>query len=172
MEVGNAFDTILMLVRDVTINYYIRINDISSKEVSIDFNSVFGRHIEAFYRHKNHITDAMWTYQLGDNVSGDIRTIRKFLGPRDRTLQGILDDRLAARGHRDEYSCEWFQRYLLDFSRGKDDILAVSGPAGCGKSVLSGWTVERLQRPLGRRSFATLSYTIGMSIYPLDIVFY
>lgn len=161
MEVGQAFNALLKLVRDVGIHYHVRISVSSTKEISIDFNNVFGRHMEEFYRRKNHITDAMWEYKLGGDVSVGIRTIRHWLGPRDRTLQTILDDRLAARGRRDEYTCEWSQRYLLDFSRGKDEILAITGPAGCGKSVLAGWIVERLQRPLGRKTHQTLFYTVG-----------
>ena len=169
MEVGYAFNALLMLVRDVSIYYHVRSSALSAGQITIDFNNVFGRHMESFYRRKNHITDAMWEHELGGDASVDIRTVRKWLGPRDRKLQTILDDRLAARGRRDEYTCEWFQRYLLDFSRGKDDILAVTGPAGCGKSVLAGWITERLQRPLGRKTHQTLSYTVGEYLWPFTL---
>ena len=151
-----------MLVREVSVYYQRRIVSIGSTEVSIDFNTIFGRYMEEFYRRKNHVTDLMWEYSLGGSVSTDIRVIRKWLGPRDRTLQTILDDRLAARAQRDEYTCEWFQRHLLDFSRSKDKtILSVVGPAGCGKTVLSGWIIERLQRSLGKKSHETLAFTFG-----------
>ena len=162
MEVGHAFNALLMLVREVSIYYHVRISGISSSPVTIDFNSIFGGYVEDFHRRKNHIIDDMWEHELGSGFSVDVRTIRKWLGTRDRTVQTILEDRLSAKGHRDEYSCEWFQRYLLDFSRGgKDDILAVTAGAGCGKSVLSGWVIERLQRPLGRKTHQTLSYAVG-----------
>ena len=164
MEVGHAFNALLVLVREVSLYYYSRVNSISSSDVIIDFNSVFGRHMETFQRNKNHITDAMWENTLGDDFSVDIRTSRKWLGPRDRVLKSILDDRLTARGHRDEYTCEWFHRYLVDFAQGKDDVLAVTGPAGSGKSVIAGWVVGRLQRPLGRKTYQTLSCTIGKSL--------
>lgn len=105
----------------------------------------------------------MWTSQLQDeNESVDIRTVRKWLSVRDNTIQNILNDRRSVRGQRDEYTCDWFQRYLLDFSRGKDELFSVTGPSGCGKSVLAGWIVERLQRPLGRKTHTTLSYIVGM----------
>ena len=91
----------------------------------------------------------------------DIATIRQWLGPRDRTLQTISADVAAAKTLRAEFSCEWLQRHLLDFFRSKDRILSIDGAAGTGKSVLSGWTEERLQRPLGRKSYETLSYTFG-----------
>jgi cytidylate kinase len=35
--------------------------------------------------------------------------------------------------------------------------LAISGPAGSGKSTLCGWIIEKLQRPLGKRTFKTLT---------------
>ena len=171
MEVGHAFNALLVLVREVSVYYYSRINSISSGDVTIDFNSVFGRYMETFHRNQNHITDAMWENTLDDDFSIDIRAIRKWLGPWDRVLKTILDDRLAARGHRDEYTCEWFHRYLVDFSRGKDDVLAVTGPAGSGKSVIADWVVERLQRPLGRKTYQTLSYTIGKSLRPRLAIF-
>ena len=161
---GHAFNTLLVLVREVSLYYYSRINSISSSDVTIDFNSIFGRHMETFQRNKNQTIDAMWENTLGDDFSVDIHASRKWLGHRDRVLKTILDDRLAAGGHRDEYTCEWFHRYLVDFARGNDDLLAVTGPAGSGKSVIADWVVGRLQRPLGRKTYQTLSYTIGKSL--------
>ena len=163
-EVGHVFNALLLLVRDVSIYYQSRISDISSQEVRLDLSSIFSRQIEDFYRYKNHVIDSMWEYSLGEDVSIGIRAIRKWLGPRDSTLQTILDDRLAGKARRDEYTCEWFQRRLLDFSRGEDKMFEITGPAGCGKSVLSGWIIERLQRPLGKKTHQTISYIIGMCL--------
>lgn len=106
----------------------------------------------------------MWQHELGDDMSVDVETLRAWLRPRDRNLQTLVKNRVHAPGHRDEYTCEWFQRHLLDFSRSKDDGLAIVGPAGCGKSVLSHWIIERLQRPLGKKTYETLFFTIGRSI--------
>lgn len=162
-DVAHAFNALLNLVREVTVTYYGRIIGISAHGLTLDFNSVFGHQLEVFYGLKNNIVDKMWENALAGNFSVDIRTIRNWLSPRDRTMQTILSDRLTDRSHRAEYSCEWFQRYLLDFSRGQDDVLAITAPSGCGKTVLSGYIVERLQRPLARKNFQTLSYNIGMS---------
>ena len=161
LEVGHAFNDLLILVRDVSIYYYVQVNAISAGQVGLDFNSTFGTQIEAFHKRKGHITDAMWRYELGDNASLNIETLRAWLRPRDRALQTLVKNRLFAPGHRDEYTCEWFQRHLLDFSRGNEDGLAIVGPPGCGKSVLSRWIIERLQRPLGKKSYETLFFTIG-----------
>jgi ABC-type dipeptide/oligopeptide/nickel transport system ATPase component len=54
---------------------------------------------------------------------------------------------------------------LLDFSRGQGNVLAITGPSGCGKSILSGWIVERLQRPLGRKTHhEMLSFSIDTEL--------
>ncbi|MCJ1395329.1 hypothetical protein MMC18_008490 [Xylographa bjoerkii] len=163
-EVGQAFNALLMLVRDVGHIYYVRITGMSTIEVVLDFNGVFGRQMDAFYRHKNKITDDMWEYTLASGFTIKVKTMRKWLGLQDRTLQTILSDRLAAKSHRAEYSCEWFQRHLLDFSRSEKKILEITAPAGCGKSVLSGWIVDRLQRPLGKKLYQTLSYNVEADI--------
>ena len=150
-----------MLVRDVSIHYYAQVNAISAGQVSLDFNSTFGGHIEAFHKRKSRITDAMWQFELGDNASIDVETLRTWLRPRDRNLQTLVKNRLNAPGRRDEYTCEWFQRHLLDFSRSNEHSLTISGPAGCGKSVLSRWIIERLQRPLAKKTYETLFFTVG-----------
>ena len=162
---GQVFNDLLILVRDVSTYYYSQVNAISTGQVSLDFNSVFGSRIEAFHKRKSNITDAMWRFELGDDASMDLETLRAWLRPRDLSIQTLVRNRLHAPGHRDEYTCEWFQRHLLDFSRSKNDVLSIIGPAGCGKSVLSRWIIERLQRPVGKKSFETLYVTIGRSSF-------
>ena len=151
-----------MLVRDVSLHYHVQVNSLTSTAVVLDFNSLFGRTIESFYARKDHIIEAMWASGVTDD-SIDIHSIRLWLSIRDSTIKTLLRDRAASRGRRNEFTCEWFQRTLLDFSRGSKDVLAVTGPAGSGKSKLSAWIVERLQRPLGKKTYNTLSITIGTS---------
>lgn len=69
---------------------------------------------------------------------------------------------MNSRSARVEFTCEWFQSHLLEFTRGSDDILFISGASGSGKSILSGWIVERLQRVVGRKSFDVDSVIIGL----------
>lgn len=159
-EVGQAFKSLLVLVREVSLYYKAKSRN-SMGQTSFDFNGVFGGHISTFHQRKNHILDAMWEYSLGDEATMDVKVLRKWLGPHDSGLQKLLKADHTAPGDRDEYTCEWFQSHLLAFSRSQDDILAIHGPAGCGKSVLWNWIVERLQRSLGKKAYVTLSCTIG-----------
>ena len=152
----------------------------TSKSTSLDFYARFGTLVDSFHRHKNHVIDAMWHAKLSSRgtlivifymsyitdveigFAVDIRKLRKWLGPRDQKLQTLYGDRLASKTvGAAEYTCEWSQRYLSDFLRSNDDVFTITGPAGSGKSVLSGWIEQRLQRPLGRKSYETVSYTFG-----------
>jgi ABC-type glutathione transport system ATPase component len=102
----------------------------------------------------------MWECRLGNDCA-NVRVIRQWLEIRDNITRNIIRERVAAGRRRDEYTCEWMGRPLLDFSRGTDDVFAITGPSGSGKSILAGWILERLQRPLDKKIHATLSLIIG-----------
>ena len=148
----------------MTFSYRLKLRG-AAHETKFDFNSVFGAQITAFYQRKNHVVDAMWQYALGDEAAMEVGVLRKWLGPHDAGLQKLLKDDESAPSRREEFTCEWFQSHLLSFSRSKYDTLAIHGPSGCGKSVLSGWIVERLQRPMGKKAYVTISGALGMSSY-------
>ena len=173
-EVGKTLHIILLLVRDVTFHYRSKLRG-PKQEVSFDFSAAFGAQVSSFHQHKNHVVDAMWEYALGDEAAMEVRTLRKWLGPHDAGLQKLLKSDESAPSRRREFSCEWFQSHLLSFSRSSKDTLAIHAPAGCGKSVLSSWIVERLQRPIGKKAYVTLSCTLGKSscfhcrVFPLHM---
>ena len=151
MEVAQAYNGMLILVRDVSTYYHAKVAGMLSDETAIDFTSIFRAQIQGFASRKNRIVDSMWKEQLGEHESMDIATLRSWLHPRDRMLKKLHEDRALTPEHRDEYTCEWFQRHLLDFSRSDSDLLALVGPEGCGKTYLSRWIIERLQRPLSKK---------------------
>jgi hypothetical protein len=159
-EVGQAFNALLLLVREVSLYYSSKLQT-GAEEVSFDSNGMFGGQIAAFYQRKNHIVDAMWEHSLGDEATIEVRILRKWLGPQDAGLQNLIKVDDMPPADREEHTCEWFQSHLLAFTRSKKDALTISGPTGCGKSVLAGWLVERFQRPLGRKAYMTLSCSIG-----------
>ena len=152
MEVGQAFNGMLLLVREISMYYNAKAIGMLSSEANVDFISLFGAQIEHFYSHRKLVMDEMWKHQLGEHEITDITTISSWLSPRDSVLKKLHKDRMLTPEHRDEYTCEWFQRHLLDFSRSKDDILALVGREGCGKTYLFRWVVERLQRPIGKKT--------------------
>ena len=160
-EVGQVLNELLVLVRDVSLYYRTRISALSSADVSIDFSSVFSKNILAFYKRKDHIIDALWEGKLGDDCA-NVRIIRQWLDAHDTIARIVIREQLAANSRHHEHTCEWMGRHLLDFSRGTDDVLAITGPSGSGKTVLAGWVVERLQKPLNKKMYETLSVTIGM----------
>ncbi|KAI4179544.1 MAG: hypothetical protein L6R41_007781 [Letrouitia leprolyta] len=159
-EVGYALNDLLLLVRDVSLYYRARLLG-SGQDTSFDFNTVFGHQVSAFDQRKAGIVNSMWEHALGHQALAQMRTVRKWLQPSDRASRKLLGGNEIKAGSRAEFTCEWFQSHLLAFTRSRDDVLAIQGPAGCGKSVLAGWIVERLQRPLGKKTHDTLSCTIG-----------
>jgi hypothetical protein len=159
-EVGQALNELLVLVRDVSFYYRTRL---SSSEVSIDFSSVFGKNISAFYYRKDRIIDAMWECRLGDDCA-NVRAIRQWLDIRDNITRTIVRQRVTASSRRDEYTCEWMEIPLLEFARGTEDVLAITGPSGSGKTVLAGWIVERLQTILGKKRHDTISITVDPDV--------
>lgn len=159
-EVGKVLNELLILVRDVSLYYGTRINALSSTEVSIDFSSVFAKNIFAFYKRKDQIIDALWECRLGDDCA-NVRVIRQWLDIRDNSTRTAIRERVAANSRRHEHTCEWIGRPLLDFSRSTDDVFAITGSSGSGKSILAGWILERLQKPLDKKIYATLSITMG-----------
>ena len=159
-EVGQVLNELLVLVRDVSLYYHTRISALSLVEISIDFSSVFFKNIFAFYQRKDHIIDALWECRLGDDCAS-IRATRQWLDTHDTIARTIICEQLAANTCRHDHTCEWIGRPLLDFSRGTEDVLAITGPSGSGKSILAGWIVERLQKPLDKKIYETLSVTIG-----------
>ena len=160
---GSLLDELLTLVREVSIHYRMALIDNSSAEVSLDFNKLFGHRMKDFSRRKAHIVETMWG--SGEETATKVRTFRKWLSSPDRSLQKFFQSRDFAPSPREEYTCEWFQSHLLAFSRSKEDILAISGPAGSGKSTLCGWIIERLQRPLGKKTHEMLTCHVEADVH-------
>lgn len=88
-EVGQAFNALLLLVREVSLYYSSKLQT-GAEEVSFDSNGMFGGQIAAFYQRKNHIVDAMWEHSLGDEATIEVRILRKWLGPQDAGLQNLI----------------------------------------------------------------------------------
>ncbi|KAK7538080.1 uncharacterized protein J3D65DRAFT_602122 [Phyllosticta citribraziliensis] len=157
-ELSLALSDMLALTIEITVYYRKSARTMSTSSVTVDFNITFGRLMESFIQHKDKMANLMWTYQLRNSseltdIRVSIETIRQWLLPQDRTLQAVVTGRRATRVLRAEYTCEWLDRPLVDFVRSKENILTITGESGSGKSVLFGWILERLQRPIGRKTY-------------------
>ncbi|KAL8890462.1 MAG: hypothetical protein Q9192_005866, partial [Flavoplaca navasiana] len=162
-EVGHSLNDLLVVVRDVSLFYRVKLFS-GAHETAFDFNTIFGRQISSLSERKITIVNAMWEHVLGHQSTMQIHTVRNWLQPSDRTLRKLLTDHEATAGGRDEFTCEWFQSHLLAFTRSQDKILSLQGPSGCGKSVIAGWITERLQRPIGKKSFDLASCTVEADV--------
>ncbi|MCJ1311567.1 hypothetical protein MMC25_005240 [Agyrium rufum] len=162
-DLGDLFESLVELVSEIAIFYRNRISSMSGKEsMSINFAAVFRSSIGRVWQKKEDLSNHMWSSKLGNRrFSMSIEQLRGKLSPVDHSLQALLFGRLADKAERAEGTCEWVQGELLDFLRGGDRTFTITGASGCGKSMLARWIEERLQRPLGRVSYETLSYTFA-----------
>ncbi|GAB7354328.1 hypothetical protein MBLNU459_g4841t2 [Dothideomycetes sp. NU459] len=163
-DVGRAFHDIHTLVFDVAVYYQRSVRGLSRGTVTVDFISLFRGNLENFYRRKSLIIDHMWRHSLGTKASKDVQKMRAWLDQRSCLLKVVSADRLAYKLQYDQYTCEWFQRHLLDFTRSNQDVLAITAPSGGGKTVLSSWIQERLQRPLDQKTHSTIMYKFEADI--------
>jgi len=149
-----------MLVRDIAVHYNAQVHTMAQSSSTMDFHQLFGHFIDDFYKRKSKIIEGMWKSSVKSD-SIDIQAVRKFLDVHDKITRAYSRDCIAFKGRRNEYTCDWIQRTLLDFTKSADNILAITGPVGSGKSKLFGWVLERLQRPVGGCLHETFTINIG-----------
>ncbi|KAI5782676.1 hypothetical protein EDC01DRAFT_729948 [Geopyxis carbonaria] len=159
---SHAYADLVKFTVDVTIHY-----KKCTTIVLSDFDLHFGRTIDSFFYRKDCFTSEVWTCSLKETTrtTGStitIRTIREWLACHDRTLEVFLSDRMGTRTTRYEYTCEWFESHLREFQRSKSDkVLWVTGKPGCGKSILTGWILEKLRRSQVKgKSYDVISFSI------------
>lgn len=161
-DLGEVYAGLVELVGSIAVYYRQRINSMTTSSATIDFDGAFGKTINKIWAKKEHLTNHMWSFKLGHkHYSTSIESLRHKLNPIDQSVKALLYGRLADKSERAEGTCEWVQGHLLEFLRSSDSIFTITGASGCGKSMLASWIKERLQRPLGRKSYETISYTFG-----------
>ncbi|KAH0563240.1 hypothetical protein GP486_002195 [Trichoglossum hirsutum] len=170
---AGAYADLIRLAVGVMIHYKKAHTKTTSLQHNIgEFRGLFGSIVDSFFHHRGRFSNEVWDISLKKSTcfqdpSITIRVLRKWLTPQDRTLTVILNDRLGTRTARHELTCEWFASSLSDFQQGKEDVLLVTGKSGSGKSVLTGWILERLKRTPGRsKPQEAISFTIGQYTHP------
>lgn len=152
----------MALVGDIAVAYRQRINRLSGSSVTIDFNGIFGKQIEIIWEKRQDILNSVWTFKLGTDYSDkDVTSLYQKLEFATTHITARVYNRIAARKTRTEGTCEWFEEDLIDFLDSGDSLLAVTGSAGSGKSMLAAWVRERLERPIGylQQKYETIGYS-------------
>ncbi|KAF2454326.1 hypothetical protein BDY21DRAFT_353647 [Lineolata rhizophorae] len=163
------YTDLLTLVTSVAIRFYKAVHGMMSTSVSLDMYEVFGDTIESLNSRQAGVAEAIWTHQIqSDGLDTeevlDVKSLRAWLAPQDRVLATLGRDHTTFMDQQAEFTCLWFQKPLSKFVQSNDAFMLLNGPMGSGKTVLASSIVERLQRPLGRKTFSTLFCSISSAI--------
>ena len=161
-----AYADLVTLVSDVALHFYQAIRAPSKSGVSIDIYAVFTDTIESFQTRRDRIIESMWKYQLSQsNVELEsmpsIKTLRSWLAVEDSVLRYKSGDHTTLVNDRQQLTCLWVQPYLTRFLNSGRDVLAITGAAGSGKTVLAGTIVDTVQRNTARKSYTVLFVPIN-----------
>ncbi|KAK0672772.1 hypothetical protein QBC41DRAFT_343650 [Cercophora samala] len=150
------------LVGRISILYREKISSLgqnTKKSIVVNFETEFGKHMSSIWRRRDSIIAKMWSLKLGNRTDSlGVDAVRRRL-QNDRSAKGAFYDQVSENVKRAEDTCEWVRTPLVNFLRGKEKALTITGEAGSGKTVLAGWMKERLQRPLDHTQYTTLTYS-------------
>ncbi|KAL0264075.1 hypothetical protein SLS55_000019 [Diplodia seriata] len=149
-SLATAYADLVGLVVDVSLHY------VNGGSIA-DFDARFARRADALFASREYIIEVFWKTQLqlrfGKDVTEEVEQIRRFLSPADTVVRGLLSKQLKSRERHVEFTCEWFDAMLREFTAGDDNVFLVTGKPGCGKTVLSQWIMERLRRQQDQASY-------------------
>ncbi|KAF3909980.1 hypothetical protein ABW20_dc0109156 [Dactylellina cionopaga] len=136
--IAQVFSDIVKLTVQTT-TYYKKQSTITYQcieEYTVSFTSV----ISSLDYHRKAFESEVWTCCLDASEeirehSVSVETIRTWL----LTSHKELTITTEAEG-----TCTWFDKHLMDFEEANDEIFAIYGRAGIGKSVLAKWIMSRL----------------------------
>jgi hypothetical protein len=156
---ADLYIDLVRLVGDIAYFYKKKLANLApGSDVTIKFHVVFGKQIEHIWEHKSKIVHHMWEVKLGRDVSG-VDLVRQKLQGRYSSAHDSFYGQVKSNTRRAEDTCEWLKSYLTKFLASDEKTFTITGPAGCGKSMLARWVRERLQRPLNDEEYFTLHYS-------------
>ncbi|KAI2602069.1 hypothetical protein GGR54DRAFT_625758 [Hypoxylon sp. NC1633] len=159
---------LVQLLGDIAIFYHQRISRLSKNSVTIDFDREFGGQLEEICSKREQLIYTIWNYKLGSaHTAGDVASLHQELGSAQTHVKSYLYGRIQDKKRRTEGTCEWLEDDLVDFLEKGDKVFAITGSAGCGKSMLAAWVRDQLERPIGHldQKHRTISYTFAVD-YP------
>ncbi|OTA87923.1 hypothetical protein M434DRAFT_375183, partial [Hypoxylon sp. CO27-5] len=165
---GEVIICLVHLLGDIAIFYHQRISRLSRNSVTIDFDREFGGQLEEICAKREQLIYTIWGYKLGSSHSAnDVAYLHRELGSARTHVKSYLYGRIQDKKRRVEGTCGWLEVELVDFLEKGEKILAVTGNAGCGKSMLAAWVRDQLERPIGHlgQKHRTISYTFAAD-YP------
>lgn len=135
----------------------------------LDIFEVFGETIQTFRSRKVEITQEIWNYQIENSGveaedALDVDVLSRWLTPQDPVLSSLSNDHTLFAEQQAEFTCLWFLKHLSHFMQCQDKFMLINGDSTSGKTVLAASIVERLQRPIGRKSYSTIFCSINAEI--------
>jgi hypothetical protein len=126
-----AFATILELCIEFTVRYT------SSGDIRqvffFEFDQHFQRYVTILFQCRVQFSQYLWEV-LVSSSGISFETIRRWLSAQNVILDGGSCT-FSGRITRHEFTCEWLSPVMRDFFKGSGDMLLLTGPAGCGKSL-------------------------------------
>ncbi|KAK0722062.1 hypothetical protein B0T26DRAFT_643921 [Lasiosphaeria miniovina] len=162
--VAHLYCDLVELVGDIAVLYRKRISNLKpGASVVLNFEASFGSAMAAILKRRDQVTAKLWSLKLGSRATRlTLEAIRHRL-KQDRSARGAFYDQVSDSVKRAEGTCEWLKSPLVEFFRSHDKALTITGDIGTGKTFLSGWIEERLQRPLDHAQHSALAYS-----FPFD----
>ncbi|KAI0179468.1 hypothetical protein GGR52DRAFT_589190 [Hypoxylon sp. FL1284] len=165
---GEVIIALVHLLGEVAIFYHQRVSRLSKSAITIDFDREFGGQLEDICAKREQLIYTIWSYKIGSSHAGtEVASLQQTLGSAETHVKSYLYGRIQDKKRRTDGTCEWLEYYLVEFLEKGEKILAITGNAGCGKSMLAAWVREQLERPIGHQTdkHRTISYTFAID-YP------
>ncbi|KAF1945315.1 NACHT domain-containing protein [Clathrospora elynae] len=163
------YTDLISLVTDVAIKFYKTANGMTSGSASLDIFELFGETIETFRTRQNTVIELIWESQIEnedfeEGEALEVKVLSRWLASQDRVIAAMNRDHSFATNNQVEFTNLWFLKHLTRFFQSENSFFLVTGQPGAGKSTLAGSIVERLQRPVNRKSFDTLFCSLSPDV--------
>ncbi|KAF7587208.1 hypothetical protein BBP40_007545 [Aspergillus hancockii] len=160
-ELVAAYAELCGLTCSVSMHYSHQAQGSSKIFDASDLHSRFSSRMQVFHSHRVAVNERLWSGLIVADVSSDpsdkVREIWEYLSVKDRVVSKVLSTRLPQPA---EYTCEWFANRFSQIKSSENQLFAVVGETGTGKTVLSQWVIQQLQASLDPGEYSVISFRI------------